>query len=135
MVARTSSTTVAALRFTNVPDLADVKASFPLPLSAEQPPPELVRWAYADIRDVVQAHINALEAETIEGFEAFVIAQPSSRFAEPTAELVRRYLGEGVELRGRLQSEDGGVGSVLSTRKAETMLGWRPRYDWRRPKL
>ena len=39
-------------------------------------------WAYADPRDVAEAHVLALEAD-IQGHEAFLLAQPSNRFRSP----------------------------------------------------
>ena len=82
-------------------------------------------WAYADARDVAEAHVLALDAE-IQEYEAFMIAQPSSRFKEPTIDLVRNNFGDRVEIREGL----GGTASVISTEKAQRLLGWRPRYDW-----
>ena len=82
-------------------------------------------WAYADARDVAEAHVLALDAE-IQEYEAFMIAQPSSRFKEPTIDLVRNNFGDRVEIREGL----GGTASVISTEKAQRLLGWRPRYEW-----
>ena len=59
-------------------------------------------WAYADARDVAAAHVLALDAD-IEEYEAFMLAQPSSRFAEPTADIVRNNFGDGVEIRAGLE--------------------------------
>ena len=87
----------------------------------------LVMWAYADPRDVAEAHILALEGD-IEGHEPFLIAQPSNRLQEPTLDLIERNFGECVEIRGVLR----GNASVISTEKAQRILGWKPRYDWTR---
>ena len=125
MIARSSGTTVVSLRFTNVP-LPEVVAEFPWPAPTPESPLTLVMWAYADARDVAEAHVLALDAE-IEEYEAFLIAQPSSRFKEPTTDLVRNNFGDRVEIREGL----GGTASVISTEKAQRLLGWRPRYDWR----
>ena len=125
MVARRSETTVVSLRFTNVA-LPEVIAEFPWPTPTPEEPLTLVMWAYADARDVAEAHVLALDAE-IEEYEAFMIAQPSSRFAEPTVDLVRSNFGDRVEIRDGLD----GTASVISTEKAQRMLGWRPLHDWR----
>ena len=125
MIARNSSTTVVSLRFTNVA-LPEVQAEFPWPAPTPENPLTLVMWAYADSRDVAEAHVLALDAE-IEEYEAFMIAQPSSRFKEPTIELVKNNFGERVEIREGLS----GAASVISTEKAQRQLGWRPRHDWR----
>ena len=126
MIARNSDTTVVSLRFTNVA-LPEVQADFPWPAPTPENPLTLVMWAYADARDVAEAHVLSVDAE-IEEYEAFMLAQPSSRFAEPTIDLVKRNFGDRVEVRDGLE----GTASVISTAKAQRMLGWIPRHDWRR---
>jgi nucleoside-diphosphate-sugar epimerase len=126
MIARSSDTTVVSLRFTNVPP-PEVVSEFPWPAPTPENPLTLVMWAYADARDVAEAQVLALDAE-IEEYEAFMLAQPSSRFAEPTIDIVRNNFGDRVEIRDGLD----GTASVLSTAKAQRMLGWTPRHDWRR---
>ena len=125
MIARNSNTTVVSLRFTNVA-LPEVQAEFPWPAPTPENPLTLVMWAYADARDVAEAHVLALGAE-IDEYEAFMIAQPSSRFTEPTIDLVKNNFGERVEIREGLS----GTSSVISTEKAQRLLGWRPRHDWK----
>ena len=126
MTARSSSTSAVSLRFTNVV-YPEQQADFPWPAPTPEEPLTLVMWAYADPRDVAEAHVLALEAD-VEGHEAFLIAQPSNRLWEPTIDLIRRNFGERVEIRGELT----GNASVISTEKAQRMLGWKPRYDWTR---
>ncbi len=125
MIARNSDTTVVSLRFTNVAR-PEVQAEFPWPPPTPEKPLTLVMWAYADARDVAEAHVLALDAE-IEEYEAFMIAQPSSRFNEPTIDLIKSNFGDRVEIREGLS----GAASVISTEKARRLLGWRPRHDWR----
>ena len=125
MIARNSDTTVVSLRFTNVA-LPEVQAEFPWPAPTPENSLTLVMWAYADARDVAEAHVLSLDAE-IEEYEAFMIAQPSSRFKEPTIDLVKNNFGDRVEIRHGL----GGTASVISTEKAQRLLGWKPRHDWR----
>ena len=125
MIARNSDTTVVSLRFTNVA-LPEVIAEFPWPAPTPEDPLTLVMWAYAEAGGVAEAHVLALDAE-IEEYEAFMLAQPSSRFAEPTIDLVRNNFGDRVEIREGLD----GTASVISTEKAQRLLGWRPRFDWR----
>ena len=125
MIARGSDTTVVSLRFTNVAP-EEVQAEFPWQAPTPENPLTLVMWAYADARDVAEAHVLALDAD-IEEYEAFMIAQPSSRFKEPTIDIVRNNFGDRVEIREGLS----GNASVISTKKAQRLLGWRPRYDWR----
>ena len=125
MIARNSSTTVVSLRFTNVA-LPEVQAEFPWPAPTPEDPLTLVMWAYADARDVAEAQVLSLDAE-IDEYEAFMLAQPSSRFAEPTVDIVRNNFGDRVEIREGLE----GTASVISTAKVQRMLGWRPLHDWR----
>ena len=125
MIARNSSTTVVSLRFTNVP-LPEVVAEFPWPAPTPEKPLTLVMWAYADARDVAEAQVLSVDAE-IEEYEAFMLAQPSSRFAEPTIDIVRNNFGNRVEIGEGLE----GTASVISTEKVQRMLGWRPFHDWR----
>ena len=82
-------------------------------------------WAYADPRDVADAHVLALEADLC-GHEAFLLAQPITRFRESTVELIRCNFGDRVEIRGDLR----GNASVISTAKAQRMLGFAPKYRW-----
>ena len=124
MIARNSTTSVVSLRFTNVVP-PEGQEEFPWQAPTPANPLTLVMWAYADPRDVAEAHVLALEAD-IEGHEAFMIAQPSTRFQEPTLDLIKNNFGDSVEIRGPLQ----GTASVISTEKAQRMLGWKPRYDW-----
>ena len=125
MIARNLDTTVVSLRFTNVA-LPEVQAEFPWPAPTPEKPLTLVMWAYADARDVAEAHVLALDTE-IEEYEAFMLAQPSTRFTEPTIDLVKNNFGDRVEVREGLT----GTASVISTEKAQRLLGWSPRYDWR----
>ncbi|MXY22061.1 MAG: NAD(P)-dependent oxidoreductase [Dehalococcoidia bacterium] len=118
MIAHSSDTTVVSLRFTNVA-LPEVQAEFPWPAPTPENPLTLVMWAYADARDVAESHVLALDA-AIEEYEAFMIAQPSSRFKEPTIDLVRNNFGDRVEIREGLS----GAASVISTEKAQRLLGW-----------
>ena len=124
MVARSAGTSVVSLRFTNVAT-PEVQAEFPWPAPTPATPLTLVMWAYADARDVAEAHVLAVNAD-IRGHEAFLLAQPPTRFREPTAELVRDNFGDRVEIRGGLE----GNASVISTLKAQRMLGFTPRHNW-----
>ena len=126
MIARSSPTSAVSLRFTNVV-YPEQQADFPWPAPTPEEPLTLVMWAYADPRDVAEAHVLALEAN-IDGHEAFLIAQPSNRLQEPTIDLIERNFGGRVEIRGDMR----GNASVISTEKAQRMLGWKPRYDWTR---
>jgi UDP-glucose 4-epimerase len=129
MITRSSSTSAVSLRFTNVV-YPEQQADFPWPAPTPEEPLTLVMWAYADPRDVAEAHVLALEAD-IEGHEAFLIAQPSNRLKEPTLDLIERNFGKRVEIRGALRDN----ASVISTEKTRRILGWKPRYDWTRDRV
>ena len=125
MVARSTKTSVASLRFTNVVS-PQRQAAFPLPPPTPDNPTTLVMWAYADPRDVARAHVLALEADLV-GHEAFLLAQPNTRFRQPTVDLIQRNFGDHVEIRGPLT----GNASVISTDKARRRLGFVPQHQWR----
>jgi UDP-glucose 4-epimerase len=127
MVARSSKTSVVSLRFTNVVSPRD-QAEFPLAPPTPENPRTLVLWSYADPRDVADAHILALEAD-LGGHESFLLAQPITRFRESTVGLIRRNFADRVEIRGDLRDN----ASVISTSKAERMLGFVPKHRWDRP--
>jgi NAD(P)-dependent dehydrogenase (short-subunit alcohol dehydrogenase family) len=51
-----------------------------------------------------------------QGYEAFLLAQQTTRFDEPTKELIERHFGKGeIPIRGQLQ----GNSSVIITKKAQ----------------
>ncbi len=127
MIARNSRTSVASLRFTNAP-YSEVQAEFPWPAPTPEKPLTLVMWAYADPRDVVEMHLLALRGD-FQGHEAFLIAQPKTRFQEPTVDLIKQNFGDAVEIRGELP----GNASVISTQKAQQMFGFKPRPEWNQP--
>ncbi len=54
------------------------------------------------------------------------LAQPTTRFEEPTVELIERNFGDRVEIRGELE----GNASVISTTKAQEVLGLQFRPGW-----
>jgi nucleoside-diphosphate-sugar epimerase len=124
MVARSTSTAVVSLRFTNVV-APELQAEFPLPAPTPDNPTTLVIWAYADPRDVAEAHVKGLEAD-LQGHEAFLLAQPTTRFREPTKELIERNFGKELQIRGPLE----GNASIISTEKAQRMLGMEFRPGW-----
>ena len=125
MIARSGATSVVSLRFTNVVP-RQVQREFPWPAPTPEEPTTLVMWAYADPAVIAEAHVRALDFDT-DGHEAFLLAQPETRFAEPTRELIERNFGDCVPIRGALE----GNASVISTEKARRLLGldFVPRYE------
>ena len=128
MLARSGSISVASLRFTNVVAPERQQTDFPVPAPDPEDPATgltLVKWAYADPRDVAEAHLRALEAE-FAGHETFLLAQPINRFRENTVEVIRKNFGEEMEIRGDLD----GNASVISSEKAQRVLGFKPTLQW-----
>ncbi len=126
MISRHSTTSVASLRFTNVAT-PEVQSQFPWKAPTNSDPLTLVMWAYADARDVVEMHLLSLKAD-FKGHEAFLIAQPKTRFKEATTELIKANFGSSVPLKQELV----GNASVISTLKAQAMLGFKPISEWHR---
>ena len=55
-----------------------------------------------------------------------LLAQPTTRFQESTIDLIQQNFGNRVEIRGELE----GNASVISTAKAQRVLGFKPRPGW-----
>ena len=124
MVTRSTTTSIVSLRFTNVVS-PEQQAEFPWDAPTPEIPRTLVMWGYADPRDVAEAHVLGLEAD-ISGHEAFLLAQPTTRFRESTIDLIQQNFGNKVEIRGKLEEN----ASVISTAKAQRILGFKPRLGW-----
>jgi nucleoside-diphosphate-sugar epimerase len=124
MISRSTLTTAVSLRFTNVAR-PDMLHKFPLPPPTPEDPVTLVMWAYAHIDTVAEAHCLSLNAD-IDGHESFLIAQPPTRFREPTIDLIRHNFGDRVEIRGDFTSN----ASVINSAKAQRVLGLKPGHDW-----
>ena len=124
MVARSTTTSIVSLRFTNVVS-PEQQAEFPWDAPTPEIPRTLVMWGYADPRDVAEAHVLGLEAD-ISGHEAFLLAQPTTRFRESTIDLIQQNFGNKVEIRGKLEEN----ASVISTAKAQRILSFKPRLGW-----
>ena len=92
MVARSATTSIVSLRFTNVVS-SEQQAEFPWKAPTQEVPRTLIMWSYADPQDVVEAHVLGLEAD-ISGHEAFLLAQPTTRFQESTIDLIQQNFGK-----------------------------------------
>ena len=124
MIARSETTSIVSLRFTNVVSL-EQQAEFPWTAPTQESPQTLIMWSYADSRDVVEAHVLGLEVD-ISGHEAFLLAQPTTRFQESTIDLIQQNFGNRVKIQGQLE----GNASVISAAQAQRMLGFKPRPGW-----
>lgn len=81
-------------------------------------------WSYIDARDAAQACRLALNAD-LKGHEPFFIAAPNTFMQTPTAELVRRYYP-----KSKMPADWPGTPALLSTAKAERLLGFRAEHLW-----
>ncbi len=81
-------------------------------------------WSYVDVRDAAESCRLAVEAD-IAGHEIFNIAADSSRYLQPTAELVGRYL-PGTTIREGFTGNWGG----LDVTRARDRLGFTARHVW-----
>ena len=81
-------------------------------------------WSYVDVRDAAESCRLAIEAK-INGHEVFNIGAETSRYLEPTTELVEKYLPGTKVLDGRT-----GHWSGLDSRRARDRLGFTARHLW-----
>ena len=82
-------------------------------------------WSYVDARDAAVACRLALEGP-LSGHEVFNIAAPTSRYPEPTEELVRRFIPD-TKIKEGYSGHWGG----LDVTKAAEMLGFKAAHVWR----
>ena len=82
-------------------------------------------WSYVDARDAAVACRLALEAP-LSGHHVFNIAAPTSRYPDPTDELVRRYI-PGTQIKEGYSGHWGG----LDVTKAGKVLGFTAAHVWR----
>jgi nucleoside-diphosphate-sugar epimerase len=111
------------LRFSNVIDPPDY-AEFP---SFEDDPASRKwnLWSYIDARDGAQAVVRALEYET-PGFDSFVIANNDNVMSRSSADLMAEFFPDTA-----FRSPVEGTQSLISTEKAQRVLGWTPQHTWR----
>lgn len=111
------------LRFSNVIDPPDY-AEFP---SFEDDPASRKwnLWSYIDARDGAQAVVRALEYQT-PGFDSFVIANHDNVMTRSSADLMAEFFPD-TEFRSPVE----GTRSLISSEKAQRLLGWTPQHTWR----
>jgi nucleoside-diphosphate-sugar epimerase len=115
---------IVGLRFSNVMDPGDY-ARFP----GYDKDPNARRfnlWTYIDARDAAQAVRLALEAK-IKGAEVFGIANADSVMSRSNSELLDKVYPKAKSTRAIKDNE-----SLISIEKARRVLGYRPRYSWRK---
>jgi nucleoside-diphosphate-sugar epimerase len=82
-------------------------------------------WSYVDLRDAAVACRLALTAD-LAGHHIVNIAAETSRYLEPTSELVERYL-PGTRVRNGMSGHWGG----LDCTRAKSLLAFEARHVWR----
>jgi nucleoside-diphosphate-sugar epimerase len=85
-------------------------------------------YQYVDARDICNFTLLALKAE-LGPFEAFYLAT-DTRYTEPTTEAVKNRWPFLVEKAKGLEGTEG----LISIKKAQRMLGYKPAYSWRENK-
>jgi nucleoside-diphosphate-sugar epimerase len=113
---------IASLRFSNVFERGDYAV-----IPKAQARPEFRKWnlwSYVDAEDAADACVLALAAD-IKGHEKMIIAGPDSMMDRPSAELMAEYFPS-VPLRAV-----SGYASLLSSAKAERIIGYTPKISWR----
>lgn len=83
-------------------------------------------WGYIDARDSATSVRLSLEAN-ITTSENFIVAAQDTIMNRPNRELIEAVFPEDVTLQEGLGEFD----SLLSTKKANLMLGFTPQYSWR----
>jgi UDP-glucose 4-epimerase len=97
----------------------------PFPVPGPTPPRDNL-WVMTDARDAAQAFRLAAENETIL-YDMFYICADDTCSLVPSSELARRYF-PGVPVRTPLE----GFASLISHDKVTRLLGYHPRYSWRK---
>jgi nucleoside-diphosphate-sugar epimerase len=83
-------------------------------------------WSYIDVYDLADAIVLAASS-SLPGHEVFYIASPDNAGGHPFAESVRKYYGDGIEIRALARKDASGISSA----KAMKMLGYAPKRSWR----
>ena len=103
--------------------IEDAEGEWPTP---GPPAPHKILWSFTDARDAAQAFRLAVENDTIK-HEVFLINGDDTCSKEPTTALIARHFPE-LPLKAALE----GHASLWSHAKATSVLGYQPRYTWRR---
>ncbi len=115
---------IVGLRFSNVMAPEDY-ASFPN-FDKDPQARRFNLWTYIDARDAAQAIRLALEAK-IKGAEVMGIANADSVMSRSNVELLDKVYPRAKRTRAIKENE-----SLISIDKARQVLGYRPRYSWRK---
>ncbi len=117
-------TKIIGLRFSNVIEPQEY-ARFP-GFDADPRSRHFNLWTYIDARDGAQAIRRALEAK-LEGAHVFGIANADSVMSRSNDELLTAVYPKARRTRALKDTE-----SLISIDKAREVLGYRPKYTWRK---
>lgn len=119
-----SELTVVSLRFSGV-NFEPTYAS--LPERWAHPGVKLgTFWSYVDARDAATACRLAIETH-LAGHQVFNIGADTSRYREPTGELVKKYLPS-----TRIKESFSGSWGGLDCSRAKAILGFRAQHVWQK---
>lgn len=122
-ISRWSGIPFVGLRFSNIFTEADYAQ---VPSFQDDPTARMWNlWGYIDVRDAAASCRNALEADTT-GSVDLIIANDDTIMERSSAELMADVF-PGVEVRGQLGRHD----TLLSNRRAQELIGFRPQHGWR----
>ncbi len=115
---------VTGLRFSNVMDGSEY-GGFPA-FDADPLLRKWNLWGYIDVRDAGQAVQKALETRG-PGYETFIIANADTVMSRSSAALAAEVF-PGVRITKKLGEHE----TLLSIDKARRLLGYEPRFGWRK---
>ena len=122
-ISRWSGIPFVGLRFSNIFTEADYAQ---VPSFQDDPTARMWNlWGYIDVRDAAASCRNALEADTT-GSVDLIIANDDTIMELSSDELMADVF-PGVEVRGQLGRHD----TLLSNRRAQELIGFRPQHGWR----
>ena len=86
-------------------------------------------FQYVDARDIAIFVKLSIEANNLGPFEAFYLST-DTKYAEPTVEVVKRRWPFLADMAKDIPGTEG----LISNKKAEKLLGFKPQYSWRNQK-
>ncbi|MFZ4746074.1 MAG: NAD-dependent epimerase/dehydratase family protein [Sphingomonas sp.] len=114
---------IVSLRFSNV-FAADDYALLPA-IQAKPSARRMNLWAYVDAEDAGEASRLAVEA-ILQGHQTAIIAAEDTLMIQSSAALALEFFPD-MPMRSPLAGHE----SFLSSRHANALIGYRPRYSWR----
>ena len=122
--ARRGRLSVVSLRFAWI-HTPETFAAQLAPLQADPAAGASNLWSYVDSRDVAESVWLALTAD-VTGHDACFVAAPDTFMPVPSRELVASFYPTTV-----MRNDFGTYDSLLSSGRAEALIGFRPKHSWR----